>query len=79
MPTLLHIDSNPLHDNSVSRELTRAFVAEWKASHPDGGIINRDLIATSMTPVTAEWVGAAYTPGSGRTICQNQQLSLSER
>ena len=29
MPTLLHIDSSPLYERSVSRELTGAFVTQW--------------------------------------------------
>ena len=46
MSTLLHIDSSPLYGRSVSRELTAAFVTQWKASHPDGKVIDRDLNAT---------------------------------
>ena len=48
MPTLLHIDSSPLYGRSVSRELTGAFVTQWKASHPDGKVIDRDLNATQF-------------------------------
>jgi FMN-dependent NADH-azoreductase len=46
MSTLLHIDSSPLYGRSVSRELTAAFATQWKAAHPDGQIIYRDLNAT---------------------------------
>ena len=67
MPTLLHINSSPLYGRSVSRELTAAFVTEWKASHGDGRIIERDLNATPIPPVNAAWVGAAYTPDETRT------------
>ena len=68
MPTLLHIDSSPLYGRSVSRELTAAFVTQWKASHPDGRVVDRDLNATAMPPITAEWVGAVYTPEEARTL-----------
>ena len=75
MSTLPHIDSSPLYGRSVSRELTAAFVSQWKASHPDGRVIERDLNATAIPPVNAEWVGAAYTPVSigpdGRLYAQN--------
>ena len=71
MPTLLHIDSSPIFGSSVSRELTAAFVAEWHSVHPGGAIIDRDLTSTSIPPVTAEWVGAAYTPEHGRTLSRN--------
>jgi FMN-dependent NADH-azoreductase len=54
MSTLLHIDSSPLYGRSVSRELTAAFVTQWKAAHPDGRVIDRDLNATAMPPISAE-------------------------
>ncbi len=78
MPTLLHIDSSPLYGRSVSRQLTGAFVKQWKASHPNGTVVNRDLTATVIPPVTAEWVGAVYTPEEARTPQQKELLSLSD-
>jgi FMN-dependent NADH-azoreductase len=78
MPTLLHIDSSPLYAHSVSRQLTGAFVAEWKTSHPNGTVINRDLYSTPIPPISAEWVTAVYTPEEARTPQQNQVLSLSD-
>ncbi len=65
MSTLLHVDSSPLYGRSVSRELTAAFVTQWKAAHPDGTVLDRDLNATAMPPINAEWVGAVYTPEAG--------------
>src|ERR1700747_2586386 len=78
MSTLLHIDSSPLYGRSVSRELTAAFVNQWKASHPDGRVIERDLNATAIPPINAGWVGAAYTPEQARTPQQKELLSLSD-
>jgi len=78
MPTLLHVDSSPLYGKSVSRELTGAFVAQWKSSHPDGTSIDRDLNSTSIPPINAEWVGAVYTPEEARTPQQKELLSLSD-
>jgi FMN-dependent NADH-azoreductase len=78
MPTLLHIDSSPLYGQSVSRELTAAFVTQWKASHPDGTVVYRDLNATQIPPINAEWVGAVYTPEAARTSKQKELLSLSD-
>src|ERR1700720_3853227 len=78
MSTLLHIDSRPLYGRSGSRELTAAFVTQWKGSHPDGRVIDRDLNATVMPPVNAEWVGAAYAPEGARTPQQKELLSLSD-
>ena len=78
MSTLLHIDSSPLYGRSVSRQLTGAFVDQWKSSHPDGTVVYRDLSATPIPAVTAEWVGAAYTPEGARSREQKDVLTLSE-
>ena len=78
MSTLLHIDSSPLYGRSVSRQLTEAFVNQWKSSHPDGTVVDRDLNATSIPPVTADWVGAAYTPDEARTPLQKKLLAFSD-
>jgi FMN-dependent NADH-azoreductase len=66
MFTLLHIDSSPLYGRSVSRQLTGAFVTQWKSSHPDGTVIDRDLNAAAITPITTEWVSAALNQGLDR-------------
>jgi FMN-dependent NADH-azoreductase len=78
MSRLLHIDSSPLYGRSVSRELTAAFVAQWKASHPDGRVVDRDLSATVIPPINAEWVGAVYTSEGARTPQQKELLLLSD-
>ena len=78
MSTLLHINSSPLYGRSVSRQLTDAFVTQWKTSHPDGRVVDRDLNAIAIPPVTGEWVGAAYTPEEARTPQQKEVLSLSD-
>jgi FMN-dependent NADH-azoreductase len=78
MSTLLHIDSSPLYGRSVSRELTAAFVTQWKASHPGGRVIDRDLNATAIPPINSEWVSAVYTPEAARTPQQKELLSLSD-
>jgi FMN-dependent NADH-azoreductase len=77
MPTILHIDSSPL-PTSISRELTREFVNEWKTTHPDGTVIYRDLAATAPKPIDSAWVSASYTPEASRTPEQNALLANSE-
>lgn len=78
MATLLHIDSSPLGDASISRQLTNEFVQNWKKAHPDGKVITRDLSNADLKPVTAEWVGAAYTPEDARQAGQRELLSVSD-
>lgn len=77
MSTLLHLDSSPM-PASISRELGREFVSTWKAAHPDGKVIYRDLAATPPTIVDAAWVGAAYTPAESHTPEQQSAIALSD-
>jgi len=78
MPTLLHIDSSPAGDHSVSRALTAEFVKHWKAANPDGKVIDRDLTKTALLPVSGAWIGAAYTPPDALTAEQKALLALSD-
>lgn len=78
MPTLLHIDSSPFSETSVSRGLTNEFVENWKRSNPDGKVITRDLTASNLKTIDAGWVGAAYTPADSRTAEQKAALALSD-
>lgn len=78
MSTLLHVDSSPLYGGSISRELTSAFAARWKASRPEGKVIVRDLNATTIPPLDAAWVGSVFTPEESRTAEQRQTLALSD-
>lgn len=78
MPTLLRIDSSPLNgDASISRQLTAKFVQHWQEAHPDGKVITRDLTTTELPLVTADWIGAAYSPEAGLTPRQQEVLAPS--
>lgn len=78
MSVLLHVDSSPLYDRSVSRELTAAYVAQWKAAHPEGKVVERDLYTATIPPISADWVAAVYTPEAARTPEQREVLALSD-
>lgn len=76
--TLLHLDSSPLGDHSISRHLSAEFVRNWKLANPDGTVIIRDTTTSSIPPVTGAWVGAAYTPEASLTDAQRDILALSD-
>ncbi len=79
MATLLQVHSSPLaSDASFSRQLTSEFVEHWRRTHPDGKVITRDVAATDLAPVNAEWIGAAYTPEASLTARQRDILALSQ-
>jgi FMN-dependent NADH-azoreductase len=76
--TLLHIDSSPLGETSISRHLTAEFVKNWKLANPDGTVITRDVSASAIPLIGAAWIGAAYTPEEARTPEQRDLLALSD-
>jgi FMN-dependent NADH-azoreductase len=78
MATLLHLDTSPLA-SSISRELTREFVSNWKASHPEGQVIDRDLAADPAKPLDQAWIYAAFTPEAERQPEQKALLAYSEK
>ena len=67
-----------MFQTSVSRQLTEEFVQKWRALHPDGRVISRDLNQTELAPVTAQWIAAAYTPEESLSSEQKQILELSD-
>jgi FMN-dependent NADH-azoreductase len=77
MATLLHLDSSPLA-TSVSRELTREFVENWKDAHPAAQVIYRDLAAHPPVPVNQAWIYAAFTPIEARQPEQKALLAYSD-
>lgn len=79
MTTLLQIDSSPLgRGASFSRDLTAEFVDGWRARHPSGMVIHRDLAQTDVPEISAQWIAAAHTPESGLSDAQREVLKISE-
>jgi len=77
MSVLLHIDSSPMGERSISRNLTWEFVNKWRCANPEGWVIRRDLAAITIPVVDAAWIAANYTPADVRTPEQNEILALS--
>ena len=78
MATLLQIDSSPMGEASISRELTKEFVRVWGCTNREGRVKSRDLTAISIPTVTAAWVGANYTSAESRTLEQNELLRFTQ-
>ena len=80
MATLLRIDSSPFGSSaSFSRQLTAEFVQQWQRTHPDGKVITRDVAATKLPPISAEWIDAADTAESNRSSRQREILAISNQ
>ncbi|NML45623.1 FMN-dependent NADH-azoreductase [Ramlibacter sp. G-1-2-2] len=54
---LLQIDSSPLAANSVSRELTRRVVGQWKANHPGTTVEHLDLAKDAPSHLNMDSLG----------------------
>ncbi len=78
MPTLLHINASPRGDYSISRQLSAAAVKAWKASHPDGQVIERDLTKTALTFVDLDWIMGAFTPPEQHNESHKKALAISD-
>lgn len=78
MTTLLHIDSSPRGDRSLSRRLSRHFVDTWLASHPGNRVIGRDIGREPPPFIDEPWIAAAFTPSERRTDAQHAILRVSD-
>lgn len=76
--TVLHVNSSPLGDRSVSRKLTAKILTELKHKHPDAIIVNRDLVATPIPHLDSVMIGAFFTPPDQRNEAANDALALSD-
>ncbi|HDR9868175.1 FMN-dependent NADH-azoreductase [Burkholderia cenocepacia] len=49
---ILHLDSSILDDNSITRALSAAVVADWRARHPSAEVTYRDLVRDEIAHLT---------------------------
>ncbi|WP_417409230.1 FMN-dependent NADH-azoreductase [Hoeflea sp.] len=78
MTGLLVVETSPRGNASVSRNMTRRYLAEWQALNPNGKIITRDLAEEALPRVTMPWLAAYFTPPDAQTAEMKAQLGLSD-
>ncbi|MBD2385037.1 FMN-dependent NADH-azoreductase [Cylindrospermum sp. FACHB-282] len=78
MANILHIDSSPRGERSVSRTLSYEFVTSWKDTHPGDTVTYRDLGRNPVPHVDESWIAAAFTPPDGRTPELVEAIKLSD-
>jgi FMN-dependent NADH-azoreductase len=77
---LLHIDSSPLGAQSVSRELTRRIVAQWRAARPDAQVEYLDLAADAPSHLNMDSLGFRLgLADETLTDTQRRENAISER
>ncbi|MBW4547907.1 MAG: FMN-dependent NADH-azoreductase [Symplocastrum torsivum CPER-KK1] len=67
MAHILHLDSSPRGDRSISRTLTKEFITDWKASYPSDIVTYRDLGHYPVPAVDEPWIAASFAPAESRT------------
>ena len=79
MTRLLVVETSPRGDYSISRTLTRRFVAAWREAHPDGEVVERDLMQTDLHFINAPWLQAYFTPPEKHSVEMKAVLRLSDK
>lgn len=77
MAHLLHIDSSVQGDRSVSRRLSAHAAERWRATHPGGEVIYRDLSVNPIPHLDAQTGTARLVPADQRTPAQKDSFALS--
>jgi len=78
MTKLLVVETSPRGEFSISRNMTRSFVAEWQARHTGGIVVDRDLAQTELPFVNAPWRAAYFTPPEQHSPEMKETLRVSE-
>ncbi|NHA13482.1 FMN-dependent NADH-azoreductase [Thioalkalivibrio sp. XN279] len=79
MPTLLHIDSSPRLEESVTRSLSAYFVQRWCERVPAGIVVRRDLGLSPPPHPDAFTLEAAAVIEAARDARQQAAAALSDR
>jgi FMN-dependent NADH-azoreductase len=79
MAHILHIDSSPRGERSLSRRMTREFVEQWNQSHPADVITYRDIGRNPVPHVDEPWIAAAYTSPERVTPQLQEAIRISEQ
>jgi FMN-dependent NADH-azoreductase len=79
LPTLLHIDSSPMLETSVTRRLTVYFARRWQECVPDGRVLQRDLGRSPPPHPDARTLEAAALPAASRDAGQQAAAAQADR
>jgi FMN-dependent NADH-azoreductase len=74
---LLQIDASPRQD-SVSRQLTSHFAANWK-QQTRGEVAHRDLANSPLGLVTDDWIAGAFSNPALHTAAHRSALQYSDK
>lgn len=79
MSRILVIESSARQQGSVSRELTRQFIAQWQQTHPADQVQLRDLAVEPVPHLDADLLGGWLKPSDQQSSAEQQALLRSNR
>ena len=79
MSKLLHVQSSPNLDGSITRTLSDEFVAKWLESHPQFEVETLDLARDTIPHWGPDAISGFMTPEGQRTAAGQAAVDLSER
>src|SRR4030095_6534845 len=74
---LLQVNASPRRD-SVSRQLTAHFAANWKRQFPQGEVIHRDLAASLIPLINDDWIEGAFSNPQQHTAAHREALEVCD-
>lgn len=77
MAHILHVDSSPRGDRSLSRQLTKAFITSWKGCFPEDSVTYRDLGHDPVPFIDEAWIAASFMPPEQITDEMKSILEIS--
>jgi FMN-dependent NADH-azoreductase len=75
---LLQLSSSLFGQHGQSSQLADAFVAQWRAAHPNGAVTTRDLAAQPVPHLTAERFQGFLAAPEARTDAQHAAVAESD-
>ena len=78
MANLLHLDSSPRGDRSLSRQLSSEFVGAWRKANPADTVVYRDVGREPVPHLTEAWVEGAYTAPEDRSPAAREAMIVSD-
>lgn len=76
--TILHIDSSPRGDDSISRKITAKVVDGLKAKHPRACVIVRDYGNNPLPHLSGLTISAFFTPADNQNDTQKGAIKASD-
>jgi FMN-dependent NADH-azoreductase len=58
--------------------MTHNFLTAWRTAHPQGQVVQRDLVDAGLPFVTAPWLQAYFTPPASQSDAMQEVLALSD-